>query len=288
MEPPRGEHPLDGVWVPVGPLVEAGDEALQAAAREGAAGVTCSDSDLQLAAEPGARPLPLRVDLDPERVRAEGPGRMVALRPWLPDLVGLPVGDLPASTLHDCLAAAEDEDHEVVLLVHDAREAAVAADLAETTEQVVGFSVARLCEDALDLLATRDHLGLATAAPEFASAYRHGAGGLEGFPASLSPRASAWLLSLCRDEVDAALLLERRLLRFLEGHLRPAARRLQARDSDASPRAQATLYAAVGGWLEEVPARGDAEALIAPGGVDPVELRAHLVRQIPEMARFTP
>ncbi|MDG1491471.1 MAG: hypothetical protein P8R43_06230, partial [Planctomycetota bacterium] len=78
MEPPRGEHPLDGVWVPVGPLVEAGDEALQAAAREGAAGVTCSDSDLQLAAEPGARPLPLRVDLDPERVRAEGPGRMVA------------------------------------------------------------------------------------------------------------------------------------------------------------------------------------------------------------------
>ena len=59
---------------------------------------------------------------------------------------------------------------EVVLLVHDPRDAPLAVTLAAGSEAVVGFSLKRFDEDALDTLAAHDHLGLLTAAPEFAIA----------------------------------------------------------------------------------------------------------------------
>lgn len=265
-----------------------GPQALEAAAAAGASGAIWSDHGPPLVEGERERALPLRLDLDPAALEDQGPLRVVATRAMQPDLIGLPVTGTQPSQLRACLDAAEREEVEVVLLVHEPRDAPLAVTLAAGSEAVVGFSLKRFDEDALDTLAAHDHLGLLTAAPEFASAFRRGAGGLEGFPASMSLAAGRWLLDLCHADVKAALHLERRLLRFLEGHLRPAARRLlPGSDDPARPSLEGALHAAVGGWLEAPKvARGAANdhlAALATAGVDPLALRAVLLDQVPEL-----
>lgn len=272
------EHPLDGVWVPLDPASPGLARALTAAADLGATGATLPLARLAPTVSPGPWPLPLRLDLDGPTLRATGPAVIERARALEADLVGLPVRKGDDRLLRDGLMAAERQDLEVVLCVSDPAEAPFAAALADGSDQVVGLSLASYDEDALDLLSSRDDLGLLSGAPEFASAYRRGAGGMEGFPATLSPAAGGWLLELCRTEVEVALDLERRLLRFLEGHLRPAVRRLTGPGEDAWP-AQLALHGAVGGWLDRDPGR-------LGGALDPEGLRARLLEEIPELAHL--
>lgn len=272
------EHPLDGVWVPLDPASAGLARALTAAADLGATGATLPLTRLAPTVSPGPWPLPLRLDLDGPTLRASGPAVIERARALQADLVGLPVRKGDDRLLRDGLMAAERQDLEVVLCVTDPAEAPVAAALADGSDQVVGLSLASYDEDALDLLSSRDDLGLLSGAPEFASAYRRGAGGMEGFPATLSPAAGGWLLELCRTEVEVALDLERRLLRFLEGHLRPAVRRLTGPGEDAWP-AQLALHGAVGGWLDRDPGRHG-------GALEPEGLRARLLEEIPELAHL--
>lgn len=272
------EHPLDGVWVPLDPASPGLARALTAAADLGATGATLPLARLAPTVSPGPWPLPLRLDLDGPTLRATGPAVIERARALEADLVGLPVRKGDDRLLRDGLMAAERQDLEVVLCVSDPAEAPFAAALADGSDQVVGLSLASYDEDALDLLSSRDDLGLLSGAPEFASAYRRGAGGMEGFPATLSPAAGGWLLELCRTDVEVALDLERRLLRFLEGHLRPAVRRLTGPGEDAWP-AQLALHGAVGGWLDRDPGR-------LGGALDPEGLRARLLEEIPELAHL--
>lgn len=272
------EHPLDGVWVPLDPASAGLARALTTAADLGATGATLPLARLAPDVSPGPWPLPLRLDLDGPSLRATGPAAIERARALRADLVGLPVRKGDDRLLRDGLVAAEHQDLEVVLCVTDPAEAPFAAALADGSDQVVGHSLASYDEDALDLLSSRDDLGLLSGAPEFASAYRRGAGGMEGFPATLSPAAGGWLLELCRTEVEVALDLERRLLRFLEGHLRPAVRRLTGPGEDAWP-AQLALHGAVGGWLDRAPGR--LEGTLAPEG-----LRARLLEEIPTLGHL--
>ncbi|MBL6754916.1 MAG: hypothetical protein ISQ11_00800 [Planctomycetes bacterium] len=272
------EHPLDGVWVPLDPASPGLARALTAAADLGATGATLPLARLAPTVSPGPWPLPLRLDLDGPTLRATGPAVIERARALEADLVGLQVRKGDDRLLRDGLMAAERQDLEVVLCVSDPAEAPFAAALADGSDQVVGLSLASYDEDALNLLSSRDDLGLLSGAPEFASAYRRGAGGMEGFPATLSPAAGGWLLELCRTDVEVALDLERRLLRFLEGHLRPAVRRLTGPGEDAWP-AQLALHGAVGGWLDRDPGR-------LGGALEPEGLRARLLEEIPELAHL--
>ncbi len=263
------------------PVAAAADTVRRSAGGTASRSVDAHESPAPLTLD--QLPLPVRVDIDPARLRVRGPALLQAAHALGPDLIGLPVGAAESAELHGCLDLAEAEGIELVLLVGDPREASLACALAGRSDQVVGFSLSRHDEDALELLSNRDDLGLLSAAPEFASAFRRGAGGLEGFPASMSPPAAVWLLELCVEDVGAALGLERRLLRFLEGQLRPALRRLEAQaaghDQGAAERA---LHAAVGGWP---PSRAHGDLSLGKG-VDPLDLRRSLLEEVPELARF--
>ncbi len=295
-------HPLDGVWVRLASSLDLAGAAAQDAERVGVRGLTASQAVVEGAVKAGrsgaegetawpAPPsgalerlaLPVRLDIDPVRLRARGPALLPELHALGPDLIGLPVGSAEPTLLHGCLDLAETEGVELVLLVGELREAPLAGALARRSDQVVGFSVSRHDEEVFELLSDRDDLGLLSAAPEFASAFRGGAGGLEGFPASLSPPAAVWLLELCTEDVGAALELERRLLRFLEGRLRPAQRRLEARAAGRDQgTAEGALHAAVGGWP---PSRAVGDRSLH-GDVDPLDLRCALLEEVPELARF--
>jgi len=308
---PQG-HPLDGVWVTLAPGHDLCRAQVAEAERVGVRGLIAAHADLrgdaltgrgaedsgatsgtereaEHAASPGLESLtlPLRVDLDPVQLRTRGPALLTDLHALGPDLVGLPLGSTGPTELHSCLRLAEAMGIELVLLLHDPLQAPLAIALAHQSEQVVGFSVSRHDEDAFELLAGREDLGILTAAPEFASAFRGGAGGLEGFPASLSPGAAVWLMGLCHEDVEAALVLERRLLRFMEGHLRPALRRLEASDAAGPPGVlERTLHAAVGGWAPSGLGGGTHHPARLGGGVDPLPLRSRLLHEIPELERF--
>lgn len=272
------EHPLDGVWVPLDPARDDLAHALTAAAHMGATGAILPLGRLSPNAPQGHWPLPLRLDLDGPTLRASGSTALDRARALQADLVGLPVQEGDDALLRDGLITAGRQDLEVVLCVTDPAEAPYAVALAEGSDQVVGISLARYDEEALDLLSSRVDLGLLSGAPEFASAYRRGAGGMEGFPATLSPAAGSWLLGLCRRDVEVALGLERRLLRFLEGHLRPSVRRLTGPGEDARP-AELALHGAVGGWLDGDQGRGE-------DALGPERLRARLLEEIPELAHL--
>lgn len=269
------EHPLDGVWVPLDPANVGLERALTAAADLGATGAILPLARLAPKASPGQWPLPLRLDLDGPTLRASGPAAIERARALQADLVGLPVKGSDNALLKEGLMAAERQNTEVVLCVTDSEEASSAVALAANCDQVVGISLASHDEEALDLLSTRDDLGLLSGAPEFACAYRRGAGGMEGFPATLSPALGSWLLELCRRDVEAALGLERRLLRFLEAHLRPMVRRLTGPGKDAWP-AEVALHGAVGGWLDGNVGR-------FANSLDPERLRGRFREEIPEL-----
>jgi hypothetical protein len=274
------EHPLEGVWVPLDPASAGLARALTAAADLGATGAILPLARLAPTVSPGPWPLPLRLDLDGPTLRASGPAVVERARALQADLVGLPVKKEDGPLLKEGLLAAERQDIEVVLCVSDPAEAPFAAALADGSEQVVGLSLASFDEEALDHLSTRDDLGLLSGAPEFACAFRRGAGGMEGFPATLSPAAGSWLLELCRRDVEAALGLERRLLRFLEAHLRPMVRRLTGPGEDAWP-AEVALHGAVGGWLD-----GDLGRFT--NALDTETLRGRLLEEIPELGHLLP
>ncbi len=279
MEPPD-EHPLDGVWVPLDPESPDLARRLNEAARMGATGAVLPWEGPRAPTVPEHQHLPLRVDLGGAPLRDGGPAIFAEAADLQADLLGLSVRSGDEALLREGLLTASRLDLEVVLSVTDAVEASLAVTLAHESEQVVGFRVAGFDEEALDQLSCREDLGLLCSGPEFASAFRRGAGGLEGFPASLSPAVGRWLLDLCHREVDVALELERRLLRFFEGHLRPAARRLTEPGEDPRAR-ELALHGAVGGWAE---LGSDGSA----GKVDPNSLRATLLEQVPELTALLP
>lgn len=246
------------------------------AASAGAAGVVVPLSAWEQGPSE-APPLPVRVDLDAAR-----PAALRSAVALGPDLVGLPAtsaGPRAASDLRASLGAACELGAEVVLLLERPADVAPALDLAPPDGPVVGVRADFFEEEAYDALSEREDLGLITAADEFASAYRRGAGGLEGLPASISPRVAVRLLDLCRQDVDGALVAERRLMRFLEGHLRPAARRL-----GGDRAALEAVSAAVGGsHLASEPGHG-----LDPAALDVAALRGALVEQLPELIDVLP
>ena len=298
-------HPLDGVWVPGsallaraqsdgsgGPTDPARPEAerpeparpgpralLTAAARSSATGLALPARALR-----GGPPLEptdaaLRIDLDPEDLSKRARAATAEAAALGADLLGIPVPDpaagdgaaFGARAIEAALLAAEQEDAEVVLLLEHPSAVPLALELAAPDGPVVGVRAAFHDEEATEQLAAREDLGLIAAADEFVGAFRRGAGAMEGALCVLAPRAAAAFLERCHDDVEVAVQEERRWLRFLEGYLRPAARRLGGA-SNAGPDGLHRLCAAVGGWGPQT----------APADLVR-ELRAALADQLPPL-----
>ncbi|MEM9801880.1 MAG: hypothetical protein AAGA20_16255 [Planctomycetota bacterium] len=265
-------HPIDGVWIEAQPFVGASAKTLRAAeaaaVRAGATGWVVDAGDWDAPLSTRWTELPVRVDL-----RADGSSTEVARVVDLgADLVGVPFAGARAAELVR-LAAARDAECVLTVQWADGPLAGAARALALESESVVAVSLDRADEEALDALRADESLGAFVPGLQVASGYRRGAGAVDRDLGLLAPGGAARLLALCDSDVAAALEVERRLQRFAETRLAPAARR-----AEAAGVGRASLLAAVGDWCPGLAVPGLDDA-----GIDPDELRAELAEACPEL-----
>ena len=99
-------------------------------------------------------------------------------------------------------------------------------DFLHGSQSVTALRMEAYDEDLAEILGHPRGFGLFSPGFEFASAFRRGAGALEGDFGLLGPAAASEALELARCDLPAALMLERKLQRFTEGAFERATRRL--------------------------------------------------------------
>lgn len=226
------EHPCDGVWLDLDAVLGvAGDVQLDVDALEAAEVVGLVGSPPTLARATGRGALGTLATETPHSGEA-------------PDLVL--VTSLETADLARAGRWAEVHQGQLVL---DAR---VLDGLGGdprggpwSERAVAGLRVHDAHADALELVRADEALAGFHGTLEFASAYRGGAGSLAGPLPLLAPGWMATLLERCERRGGEAVDAERRLARWIETAVLPAARVFGA-NRDQLP----ALLAEIGGWLD--------------------------------------